>query len=399
MHVGRSRLIRAVSRSQLLVALLLTVVLAAVCYVISTVGMQLLRSSDVDSATGPGVLPAFVYKAPATVPTTADYGPVGPIAMVFAGTDVSTGLTGELVNPWIAISGHTGDYRALSAPHLPEPVAEAVAVSADGETLAWGYDDGIVVYDAVNDEARELGADLGAEPTVGAFSPDGSQLTVYDGELHVLAVDSGEVAATLSGVSEEAADQAVWVPDGASLTYVQDGQLVTHAWESDERGETQAPISPAATLAWQPSGEQLAAMEETRGVRRVDVYEVGADGRLSLAYTVEPEGYALQELIGFIRDTDIAVTARRLETGAIELLYEMSTVNDSAPTDLVHLPGEGINWAGTETMEVPAEPMAWGSRDYPEPRWPWSHLSKLVASVVVSIFLLGVYFTRPLRKR
>lgn len=399
MHVGRSRLITAVTRFELVIALLATVLLAGGCYAISTVGMQMLRSSNLESATGPGVLPAHVYKAPETVPTTADYGPVGPVAMVFAGTDVSTGLTGGLENPWIAISGHTGDYRALSAPHLPEPQADAVAVSADGETLAWGYADGIVVYDPVNDEARELGADLGAEPIVGSFSPDGRQVTVYDGELHVLAVDSGELVATLSGVSEEAADQAIWVPDGAAITYVESGQLVTHEWESDDRSETPTAISSDATLAWQPSGEQLAAMEETRGVKRVDVFDVAGDGRLSRAYTVEPDGYALQELIGYIRDTEVAVTALRRETGPIELLYEMSTVNDSAPTTLVHLPGPGINWAGTETMEVPAEPMTWGSKDYDEPHWPWSHLSKLVASIVASIFLLGLYFTRPRRKR
>jgi hypothetical protein len=392
-------LVTAVSRSRLVVVLLATALLATGCYLISTLGMQALRSSDVGSMTGPGVLPALVYKAPETVPTTADYGPVGPIAMVYAGTDVSTGLTGELENPWIAISSHTGDYRALSAPHLPEARADAIAVSTDGETLAWGYAGGIVVYDAVRDEARELGTDLRAEPTVGAFSPDGSQLSVYDGQLHVLAVDSGELVATLSGVSEQSADQAVWAPDGASLTYVRDGQLVSHAWKSGERAEVPAPVSTDATLAWQPSGKQIAALTETRGVKRVNVFDVNAQGRLSLAHTVQPQGYAQQQLIGYISDTQVAVTALRLETGPIELLYEMSTVDDSAPTELVQLPGAGLNWAGTETMEVPTEPMIWGSQDYDEPHWPWSHLSKLVASIVVSIFLLGVYFTRPLRQQ
>jgi hypothetical protein len=399
MHVGRSRVITAPTRWDAVIALLALVLLVTGFYLVSTLGMQALRSSDTDTTTGPGVLPTLVYKAPDTVPTTADYGPVGPIAMVFAGTDVRTGLTGEQENPWIAISSHTGDYRALSAPHLPEATADGIAVSADGETLAWGYADGLVVYDAVQDEAREVGADLGAEPVVGSFSPDGSQLTVYDGQMHALGVDDGEVVATLSGLSEEAADQAVWTPDGASLTYVEGDQLVTHAWTSDERSEAPSTISADATLAWQPSGDQIAAMQETRGVNRVEVFDIAPDGRLTPAFTVHPRGYAQQELIGYIRDTDVAVTALRLETGSIEVLYEMSTVDDSAPSELVQLPGPGINWAGTETMEVPAGPMAWGSTDYDEPRWPWSDVSKLIASAVVSIFLVGVYITRPRRRR
>lgn len=67
------------------------------------------------------------------------------------------------------------------------------------------------------------------------------------------------------------------------------------------------------------------------------------------ARTVRPDGYALQELIGFTSDTRIAVVAMRLETGAIEFVYQVSTVDTSPPTQIVQLPGEGTNWAGRDT--------------------------------------------------
>ncbi|MGH3478722.1 MAG: hypothetical protein ACRDQD_18030, partial [Nocardioidaceae bacterium] len=191
-----------VSRSKLVIAAVLAVLLGLATYLGSTVGVRALRSSEVSSTTEPGSVPEFVYNAPDTVPTTAAYGPVGPVSVVFAGTDVRTGLSGEQDNPWIAISSQTGEYRALSAPHLPEPAADAVSVSQDGRVLAWGYDHGVVIYDPVEDEARELDGSVGASPLVGSFSPDGSHLAVFDGALRVIEVASGEEVATLGEAGE-----------------------------------------------------------------------------------------------------------------------------------------------------------------------------------------------------
>lgn len=387
-----------VSRFKPIVAFVVATLFGVATFLSSTVVMRATQSPDPSTTGGPETVPEFVYNAPDTVPTTADYGPVGPVSLVFAGTHVLTGLSGELNNPWIAISSRTGAYRALSVPHRPGPEPDAVALSPDGRALAWGFDEGLVVYDPVEDEARELGA-VDDDPVVGPFSPDGRHLVVYDGSLRVLDVESGEVVATLDGVGETASRQAVWTPDGAALTYVVAGRLVTHTWESDARTATPAPIAQDATLAWQPSGRQLAAMRDVRGVRSVEVFDVAADGRLKLSRTVRPDGYALQELLGFTSDTRVSVSALTLETGAISLVYQMSTVDAAPPTQVMQLPAQGTNWAGRETLQVASQPLARGNEAFEEPSWPWSQLSMLVASVLVAVFALGLYLTRPVPRR
>ncbi len=388
-----------VSRSKLVIAVVLAVLLGLATYLGSTVGVRALRSSEVSSTTESGSVPEFVYNAPDTVPTTAAYGPVGPVSVVFAGTDVRTGLSGEQDNPWIAVSSQTGEYRALSAPHLPEPAADAVSVAQDGRVLAWGYGDGVVIYDPVEDEARELDGSVGASPLVGSFSPDGSHLAVFDGSLRVIEVASGEVVATLGEAGEREARQAVWTPDGEALTYVVDGRLVTHAWQSDARTTTPAPIAQDATLAWQSSGKQLAATQEAHGVRSVEIFDVAGDGRLEPVRTVSPDGYAQQELLGFTGESRVTVSALTLETATLVRVYDMSTVDTRQPTQVMQLPGGGTNWVGAETVQVATQPLAAGSAAFEEPRWPWSDLSKLVASIILAVFALGIYLTRPVSRR
>lgn len=377
-----------------LVAVLVAAVLFVVAaYLLSTLGMQALRSSTARVPTTPGTVPDFVYNAPETVPTTAEFGPVGPVSLVFAGTDVRTGLTGTLDNPWIAVSAHTGDYRALSAPHRPEPHPNAVAVSPDGSALAWGFAGGVVLYDPTTDRAREVRG-IAGEPSVGPFSPDGRHLLVHDRTARILDTGSGEVVASLRGVDATAARQAVWTPDGDALSYISTGRLVVHDWETDVRTATPAPIPPTATLAWQPSGDQLAAMRHVRGVGSVEVYDVAADGRLSRAFVVSPEGYSLQELLGFTGETRVMVRALTLETGPLEIVYSMSTVDTAQPSEVMQLPPPGSNWVGPQTLDVATEPLARGSRAFGEPRWPWSHVAKLVSCIVLAVFLAGLYLTR-----
>jgi hypothetical protein len=315
--------------------------------------------------------------------------------MVFAGRKVVTGLTGRMDNPWIAVSSQTGDYRALSAPHRPEPAPGAISVSSDGTALAWGYDDGVVLYDPVQDAAREVQG-VGSDPTVGEFSRDGRHLAIHEKALRVLDVETGKVLATLPEVSRSAAARAVWTPDGTALTYVEDGRLVTHEWRSGRRSTTPTTIAPEAPLAWQPSGRQLAALQEERGVKAVEVFDVAKDGRLEHAFTVGRDGYAQQELLGFVSDTRVTVSALRLETGTLPYVYQMSTVDTTQPAKVMQLAGGGVDW---ETLEVAVEPLASGSAAFEEPRWPARDLAKLVGSIVVTGFALGLYLTRRPRSR
>ncbi|HEU4514283.1 MAG TPA: hypothetical protein VFR87_14345 [Nocardioidaceae bacterium] len=379
------------SRFSQVVAVVVAVLLGAATYLALTEGMQALGRSDSPPTAGPGNVPEFLYEPPNTVPTTADYGPVGPVAVVFADAEVLTGIGGKLENPWVAVSSQTGDYRALVVPHSPEPARDAVAVAPDGRMLAWGYADGVVLYDPVEDRAVERDGVVDGVPVVGPFSPDGSRLVAYDGSVHVLDSDSGDVLATVQGVSEAAARQAVWTPDGSALTYVDGGRLVIQDWQSGRRTDTATTIGADATLAWQPAGRQLAAMKEVRGVRTVDVFDVAADGRLTLSGTVEQDGYAQQELLGFTGDARVTVTALTLETATIPLVFNMSTEDAFPPTRVMQLPGSG---GVADTLQVAAEPLAEGSVAFDEPNWPASDLAKLVASIIVTVFALGLYLTR-----
>lgn len=386
------------SHLQVLTSVLLATLVGVGSYLASSAALR--ASLQVDAAPGlVGTVPDFVYNVPDTAPTTEDYGPVGPVSLVFAGTDVRDGVWGELEHPWIAVSSRTGDYRALSAPHLPEPGPGAVSISPDGTALAWGFAGGVVLYDPVEDEAREIGETLGENPVVGRFSPDGGHLAVHDGALHVLDLASGEVAASLGDVEEDAARLAAWTPDGAALTYVTGDRLVRHDWRSGSRTETPAAILAGSTLAWRPSGGQLAAMREVRGVRSVEVFDVAADGRIRLASRVTPDGFAQQDLLGFTSDTKVAVTALRMETGPLPLVYEMSTTNEAPPARVMQLPGPGSNWVGPETMSIAGQPLARGSSAFDEPLWPWADLSRLVVAALVALFAVGLYLTRRPRDR
>jgi len=380
-------------RSRALVAVLVAALLGAALYLASTAGLRAVTSSQAVAATGPGSVPQFVYKPRDTVPTTGANGPVGPVSLVFAGDRVETGLTGTMANPWIAVSSRDGSYRALSAPHRPGPSRNAVAVAADGRQLAWGYSSGVVLYNPLDDTSREVGQELGDDPRVGRFSPDGHHLTVYDGRLRVLDVRTGKVAATLEGVDRKAAMQAVWTPDGSAVTYVAKGRLVIHAWRSEARVSSPTTIAPGAALAWQPAGKQLAALREARGVRSVQLFDVAGAGRLTPAGAVSRDGYAIQDLIGFTSDNRVAITALSMETGPLPLVYTMSTVDDSPPTQVMQLSGSG-RW---DTLQVAAEPLSYGSTPFKEPHWPAKDLSKLVGSIVVALFALGLYLTRRRR--
>lgn len=381
------------SRTKLVVAVVVAAGLAAALFLGSTVGMRSLQAEPTVD-TGPGNVPEFIYNAAVTVPTTEDYGPVGPVALVYPAGEVVVGLNERLANPWIAVSSQDGRYRALTAPHRPEPELGAVSVSADGSTLAWGFDGGVVVYDAVADQPRELAGVAEGRPHVGPFTPDGRYLTLHDGALRVLDLEEDRVTATLSGVSEQAARQAVWTRDGTALTYVTDGQLVTHRWKTDAVTAVPAPIAADATLAWQPAGKQLAALRDTRGVKAVDIFDVARDGSLELVNSVKRQGYAIQELLGFTTDSRVAVQVLALETSTIPLVYQMSTVDDAPPVQLMQMPGGGENWVGPEFVEIAEQPLSRGSADFEKPPWPWRDLAKLVSSIIVAIFALGLYLTR-----
>jgi hypothetical protein len=207
----------------------------------------------------------------------------------------------------------------------------------------------------------------------------------------VVDVETGRVAGTATGVSRSTARRTTWTRDGEALTYVEDGALVTHRWADDTRTRVPTTVGPEATIVWSPSGDRLAAMEEERGVRDVEVYDVGRAGELRRTSTIEPDGYAQQDLLGFVTEDSVAVSALTLQTAALPLVFEMSITGDAPPAELMQLQGSEQT---VGTMEVATDPLTQGSAPFGEPRWPVSSMAKLVGSIVAAVFLLGLYVTR-----
>ncbi|MGH3384184.1 MAG: hypothetical protein ACRDO1_06375 [Nocardioidaceae bacterium] len=386
-----------INRTRLLVAVVVALLVFGVGYAATTLGARALatRSAESDATSSADrALPSEVFNAPDSVATTSGSGPVGPVSIVFPGTEVRDGLTGRLDRPWLAVSSAAGRYRAIDAPHRPAAEPGAVAVAPDGTALAWAWDGGVVLYDTVTGDVREV--DLDGASAVGRFSPDGDRLAVHAVGLTVLDANTGDTVASVDGVEEQSVRQSVWTPDGAGLTYVADGRLVTLDPQTGDRTDAPTQIPADATLAWQPAGDLLAAAHQVRGVVVVDIYSV--DGRLTRENRLRPEGYALQTMLGFSSDTHVSVVALSAATGALERIYRVSAV-DATITPVTVLPTTGENWKSADAMVVAAEPLASSATDYEEPRWPWSDQSKLTGSAIVAFFLLGLYLTRRLPRR
>ena len=246
----------------LAVAVGTTIVAVAVMYVASTWGVAAWSQSQTPQDTGVGAMPITVENAPPSVGTTAQYGPVGTVSMVFAGTDVESGLVGKVDEPWLVIAAHTGGYRALDAPGLPAAQAGAVAINADGDRLAWAGDAGLVVYDTTTDEARTFPVDGASR--VGAFSPDGSMLTAYADGLAVVDLESGDVVAEESVPDPDAVRYAAWRADSSAVDYVSGSDLVSVPADGGDPTTQPSPVDEGVPLAWAPLRPRAAAVSARR---------------------------------------------------------------------------------------------------------------------------------------
>ena len=87
------------------------------------------------------------------------------------------------------------------------------------------------------------------------------------------------------------------------------------------------------------------------------------------------------------------------ETLAVNVAGEIPVDGSGSVVEIGQLPARGDNWVGPETLEVAAGALVGGTTTFEEPRWPWSHLAKLVSSLVLALFALGMYVTRRPRSR
>jgi hypothetical protein len=374
--------------------LLVTALAITVMYLASTWGVAAWHRGQSIPDSGVVTLPIAVDNAPPSVATTDEYGPLGRVSMAYAGTEVEDGLLGEVARPWIAISAYTGDYRALSAPKLPPASPGAVTMTESGDQLAWATGSGIVVYDPVTDAARLF--DLEGATGVGSFSRDGGMLTVHARGLRVLELDSGDVVAEVTGTPAELVRRAAWRPDGSAVDFVDRGQLVTVHIADGRRSVDPARFGPDADLAWSPTGDQLVGLQKVDGIRRLFSASVDRSGRLEEPLLLNTDGISLERLIGFSSENTVSMSAYLLESGAVERVLDIR-LDGGPPIDLVTLPPSGENWLGSQTMTVAADALRSGSTDFGNHLWPWSRTARLATCVLIGLFGLGLWLTRPLR--
>jgi len=371
-------------------ALFVAVVGTVLLYLASTVGLGAWHASQAAPQPGAGALPTVVENAPPSVPTTDEYGPVGGVSLVFAGTAVLDGLVGTLEHPWIAVSSRTGEYRAIDAPDLPAAGPAVMTTSHDGNLLAWATGDGVVVYDAVTGESRTVPAE--AVDHVGGFSPDSSLLLVQGEELGIVDVGSGDVVATAEA-DEPVVGRAAWRADSSAVDFVVDDELTTLGVGDGDVSTQPTDIPEPASLAWSTNGDRLANLRQVDGVNRLFVSPLGDDGTLAEGEQVSTEGIALNRLIGFSGERTVAVAAYLLESGSVERILDIR-LDNRPPSDLMTLPSPGENWVDTATLTIASDNLVAGSTEYDGQVWPWSYSSRLVACTLFALFLLGLYVTR-----
>ncbi|MGH3348125.1 MAG: WD40 repeat domain-containing protein [Nocardioides sp.] len=385
-----------IQRRGLVPAIVIAVVGTVLLYLGATYGVAAWHASRTSVESGVGTLPSQIENAPDTVATTDEYGPVGSVSVVFAGTEAHHGLLGSIDDPWIAMSAQSGEYRALLAPDLPDPVAGAVTTSPDGNRLAWVGDSGVVVYDTITGDSEEL--PVPGVSAVGAFAPDGSMLLTYAADgLAVVDVTGGEVLATTEAPPESVA-RAAWRPDGSAVDVVTGTQLTTVALPSGDVTQHDTELPETSSLAWSPTGDRLVSMQEESGANpRLFVSEVSEDGALGSPTQIDSTGFALDRLLGFSGERTISVVALQLQSGSLEQIFDLPLDGRSA-SPLTALPSPGENWAGTPTLSVATDNLYQGSSEFPDRVWPWSYTSRLAGCILVSLFLFGLYVTRRPRR-
>lgn len=382
-----------IQRRGLVPALVVAVIGTMVLYLASTVGLAAWNTSRTEPVAGAGVLPTFVENAPSSMPTTAEYGPPGGVALVFAGTEVRDGLLGEVEHPWITVTSHGADYRALVAPGLPAAGPAVMAASRDGNLLAWPTDSGLAVYETVTGETRELAIE-GVEH-VGAFAPDSTMVLAHGEELTAVDVRSGDIVAAVAADSA-AVSRAAWRPDSSAFDFVTAGELTTVAVPDGAESSQPTEIPERASLAWSATGDRLASLRVKDGGKRLFLSRLSEGGTVARGEQVDTQGISLERLIGFSGERTIAVVALLLESGSVERILDIP-LDGRSPIDLTTLPSPGDNWVGSDTLAIAADNLVAGSTATDDRVWPWTYSARLVACILLSGFLLGLYVTRRRR--
>ncbi len=381
----------------LAVALAVTAVGVCAAYFLSTAGVAAWSQSQTPQRHGVPALPATIDNPPPDLGTTGEYGPVGAVSLVWPGTEVEQGLLGTVERPWIAVAARTGKYRALDAPDLPEAAAGAIAISPEGDRLAWATGDGVRLYDANTDESREL--PLEGASRIGTFSPDGAMVSVDAGGLALLDLERGDTVAQDGDADPAVVRRAAWRADSSGVDYVVGDDLVLLPADGSDATSQPSPFEETSRLAWAPTGDRIVALQDdAEGVTGLVVAEADGDGTLGKAEPVDTSGLSVAGLLGFSGDTTVAVSAYLIESGSLERILDVS-LDGGTPADLATLPSAGENWRGSAALTASTAALTSGSTDYGAQSWPWSYRARLGGCLLVGVFGLGLWLTRRRRNR
>ncbi len=219
----------------------------------------------------------------------------------------------------------------------------ALAVSADGRTVAVGIDDGIELVDVRTGAVRRSATGvLTARPNSLEFSHDGRTVvsTSSDGTVTLWDARSATRLQTLRGHSA-AVQQSVFGPDGEVLyTVAHDGTAIAWDVSGDSGLERRFTFTddraPDPDLVhhpgrFRPDGRVLALVLEQRGIALWD------------AATLSPTGRALRETGGEVQDIAFAPDGRTLAAVTVEGL---ATVWDVDRRSRLHRPFRVAEGAG-----------------------------------------------------
>ena len=240
--------------------------------------------------------------------------PIGPAARVAPRSSPTPGLLstpdGRLLvstaNKTLAVDADT-----LRVARRYPVGASTTGISADGDTLALGGDDGSVrLLDLASGRVQTLRGRHDAGVLSAAFSPDERRLATGDGQGNVIVWDLSEERAieTLKGHREWVGAQA-FSPDGGIL-YTASGDSTARIWDvagyrrlarpfrTNTVNDTGEPSPPAFALS--PDGDTLAAARpdgrvdliDAETLRRTGGFEAFA-GRSALAVEYSPDGRRL----------------------------------------------------------------------------------------------------------
>lgn len=381
------------STRAIVTALVIAVVSAVLIFTALTVGLDLLARNDAESGAsdpGPRRVPDEVFRAPARIRTTDTSGPAGPVAVAFLGTEVRSGFFGNDPWPWIAISATTGDYRVLSAPHLPSARDGRVAVCPTGDRMAWAWEGGVAIYDTRADETTEVTSGVEGVGRHLRWSADCTQLVFVGSGVRRIDAESGEVDDVPIEPAERQAGTLEWTPDGSAMNYVDGSELVTVRIGSGETSRIDLGMPGVVDIAWHADGARLAAFQATQHGNRLQIFDLSAS-RLRRE-TVTTRHLSMQRMIGWCDDRGVAVTGLRFGTGAMESIEQVD-VDDGTYTQLTRLPWAGENWVSADTMSVAADTLTQPPADVDQPSWPWDIRSRLVITLLVTMVPLAYYFT------